>query len=302
MAMIIIPEEAEYILSVLNAKSPVHLLTYTAPVTRKMLHFNDLKYYSVPPLPADWQAPTWLKIELGIFAGRLYFEYDEYPALYSFLGIVDRQPAAPLSDYLDVETQSGMSLNEKEVASDDLRNTAKPAAPDEKQVAVEDNSKTVGALASDEKEKKTVAEIIDNTVKAPTLDEKEKQVAIENVWAIKAKSMEVKKPKTFTAKLLTFMQEWLSLRRKGQDFAQTPMGYVCQGKVLKADHPFFAKVDGAVHIPIEAEFLGEGVDGEEGDDDEDLSDYDDEHDDDGSMDVNLDGEVVGNERKLGHEG
>jgi hypothetical protein len=106
---------------------------------------------------------------------------------------------------------------------------------------------------------------------------------------------------------LTFMQEWLSLRRKGQDFAQTPMGYICQGKVLKADHPFFSKVEGAVHVPVEVEKLGEGSDWNEGEgegddgsgDGEYLLNYDGERDDNGSMDVNVHEDVDDNE---GYEG
>ena len=45
----------------------------------------------------------------------------------------------------------------------------------------------------------------------------------------------------FCAKPLVFLQEWLAIRRKGQDFAHTPMGYVCQGKRLDPSHPFFAQ-------------------------------------------------------------
>ena len=41
--------------------------------------------------------------------------------------------------------------------------------------------------------------------------------------------------------LAEFLMEWLSIRRKGQDIAQTPMGYVCQGKPLDGSHPFFAE-------------------------------------------------------------
>lgn len=48
---------------------------------------------------------------------------------------------------------------------------------------------------------------------------------------------------SFTAKPLTFLQEWLAgcVRRRGQDFVRTPMGSVCQAKPLKASHPFFVK-------------------------------------------------------------
>jgi hypothetical protein len=51
--LIVNPEEAETILPLLHdVQNPVtHLLTYAAPVTRKMLQFNDLKYYAVPNLP-----------------------------------------------------------------------------------------------------------------------------------------------------------------------------------------------------------------------------------------------------------
>ena len=51
--------------------------------------------------------------------------------------------------------------------------------------------------------------------------------------------MEVKTP-TFSEKPLEFLHEWLAVRRKGQDFTDTPMGFICQGKLLTSSHPFFA--------------------------------------------------------------
>lgn len=50
-----------------------------------------------------------------------------------------------------------------------------------------------------------------------------------------------------TSRPLTFLQEWLSVRRKGQDFAHSPMGYVCQGKPLNESHPFFNKNEPGVN-------------------------------------------------------
>ena len=148
-ALVIIPEEAEIVISMLRyIKRPnIHLLTYAAPVTKKMLHFNDLNYYTMPAMPTGWKAPRWLKLELGLFAGRLYFEWDEYDDLRKYLGI---------------------------------------------------------SLDSDEK----VAE-------SPIKSQK------------------------FTTKPMELLQDWLAVRRRGQDFAHTPMGYVCQDKPLTADHPFF---------------------------------------------------------------
>lgn len=66
-----------------NAK--VHLLLYAAPVTKKMLHFSRLKYYALPSLPLGHVVPQRLINELGIFAGRLYMEFDECATLVKFI-------------------------------------------------------------------------------------------------------------------------------------------------------------------------------------------------------------------------
>jgi hypothetical protein len=168
------PEEVEIIISLIhNIKThPTHLLTYAAPVTRKMLHFNDLKYYALPELPKEWKAPSWLSIELGIFAGRLYFEYDEYEDLCQFLGLDKTSRIKDKGE--DSEPTDGQSSEEGE---DSVDERAVPLAEGQKQ--------------------------------------------------------------SFTARPLTFLQEWLTIRRKGQDFAHTPMGHVCQAKSLSANHPFF---------------------------------------------------------------
>ncbi|TVY94359.1 hypothetical protein LAWI1_G000351 [Lachnellula willkommii] len=173
-ALVIIPEEAEHIIPLLfDVKDPpTYLLTYAAPVTRKMLlHFNDLKFYSIPNLPSDWEAPLWLKVELGLFAGRLYFDYSEYATLCKFLGV--KESAASLEE-IDDDFELG----------------------------------------------------------PPALDGVVEEVA--------AKSQAV-----FARKPLTFLHEWLAIRRKGQDFASSPMGQVCQGKPLTSDHTFFMKPEAA---------------------------------------------------------
>lgn len=180
-AIVLIPEEAEAVIPLIHQEeAPVtHLLTYSAPVTRKMLHFNNLNYYAMPSLPAGWKAPTWLKLELRIFAGRLYFEYEEYENLRNYLGL--RETAAAVLTEMVNETGTAAELDGSDGGAD---------------------------------------EAVTATIK---------QVA------------------SFTAKPLTFLQEWLAIRRKGQDFVHTPMGYVCQGKALTKAHPFFSEIvnDGA---------------------------------------------------------
>lgn len=164
-ALIVVPEEVEILLPILTTveKPLTHLLTYAAPVSRKMVHFNSLKYFAVPTLPVEWQPPIWLTIELGIFSGRLFFEFDEYNDLRKYLGYQ------------------------------------------------EDN------------------------VRSPTDSHQINKVADEAELNFGAPQVQ-----SFTAKPLVFLLEWLTLRRKGQTFNHTPMGYVVQEKPLVASHPFFA--------------------------------------------------------------
>ncbi|KAK6495019.1 hypothetical protein TWF481_003047 [Arthrobotrys musiformis] len=148
IAIIVTPEEAEYLIPHVNNKtrdSPVHLVTYAAPITRKMVQFDSLKFLAIPPLPESWSPPAKLSVELGIFAGRLYFAFEH---------------SADIKDYLDL-TNEGL-------------------------------------------EESIMAEAV-----------------------------------VFTGKPLSFLQEWLTLKRKGQDFLHTPMGYLCQSKSFLKSHPFF---------------------------------------------------------------
>ncbi len=134
-ALIVIPEETELLIPIMRAKSAVHLITYAAPFTKDMEHFNNLSYYVLPPLPSGHRVPQWLSIQLGMFAGRLYADFSE---------------CAALAKYLEHSA---------------------------------------------------------NLVR----------------WVNPAR----------------FLLEWLVLRRKGQDVMHTPVGYVCQGRSLREDHPFF---------------------------------------------------------------
>ena len=185
--MVVIPEEAELLIPILRKfKHPnANLINYAAPVTRKMSYFNDLKYYAIPSLSKHWKPPTWLTVELGILAGRTYFEFHEYEDLRRYLSIKE-----------DGEAK----------------------VPDAK-VNAASNSST--------------SQKVNGAMNGNHVDQK---VTI------------------FTARPLTFLQEWLALRRRGHDFSHTPMGYVCQNKRLTADYPFFAKseTNGVNIMPVMA--------------------------------------------------
>ncbi|CAJ0547291.1 Ff.00g019180.m01.CDS01 [Fusarium sp. VM40] len=181
IAIVIMPEEAEALIPIMRDPSsnvPTHLLIYSAPITRKMLLFNDLTFHSIPPLPPDWKAPCWLQIELGIYAGRLYFEWDEYENMCALMGIQDG--------------------------------------------AVEDDEISMGEMKDD-----------------PVNDESINMDKLEPHKQLQAECKLAQNP-------LTFLQEWLAVRRRGQDFAHSPMGFVSQGKRLQGDHIFFKQAEHAV--------------------------------------------------------
>ncbi|KAE8402926.1 hypothetical protein BDV37DRAFT_294915 [Aspergillus pseudonomiae] len=155
VGLVIIPEEAEELIPIIRPmqNSTMHLIMYAAPFTKRMLQFDTLNYYALPSLPKGRSPPQWLPFELGILAGRLYFQFSEYKFLLEQLR-------------LDLEKPTS-HVDPAEASS----------------TAACDNS--------------------------------------------------------FVRTQLNFLQDWLTLRRQGQDISHTPMGYVCQGSRLRRDHPFF---------------------------------------------------------------
>ncbi|KAK4651863.1 hypothetical protein QC762_0097080 [Podospora pseudocomata] len=178
-AIVLIPEEAEILIQMIRDKVThpcVHLICYASPVTRSMLPFNKLNFFSMPPLPEGWVAPQWLRTELGILAGRLYFEWEEYEALCTFLGVDANDGTAKGLGLVDGEDEG-----------------------------------YGGDGAADE----------DHTLRNTQTN-------------------------SFAPRPLTFLQEWLAVRRHGQDFVHTPMGFLTQSKPLQQDHPFF----GGTSLPL----------------------------------------------------
>ena len=114
-ALIVISEEAELLIPMIRAarKPMVHLITYAAPVTKNMLHFNGLSYYVLPRLPDGYTAPDWLSIELGIFAGRLYINFPECAPVTNYLQLVDKTGTDSLqsrTDHSGIFTQNSVDF------------------------------------------------------------------------------------------------------------------------------------------------------------------------------------------------
>ncbi|KAL2761066.1 hypothetical protein ACRALDRAFT_1045793 [Sodiomyces alcalophilus JCM 7366] len=150
-ALVVVPEEAELLLRRLRrrGKPRVWLLCYAAPVTKSMQVFNTFTYFTIPSGKTKFNFPSWLAIEIGVLAGRLYFNYSEYASLLDWLG----------SDSSTASTSSSL---------------------------------------------------------------------------LSTCGLSIKEP-------LKFLIEWLMYRRQTDDIMHTPMGYVCQRRVLREDHSFFVK-------------------------------------------------------------
>ncbi|KAK3290215.1 uncharacterized protein B0H64DRAFT_350596 [Chaetomium fimeti] len=184
-AVVLIPEEAEQVIHMMHAKtthSKVHLITYASPVTKRMMAFNNLTFFSMPKLPECWEAPQWLKTELGLLAGRLYFQWHEHEPLCKFLGV--ERSLGPA--HLDSEDEEDTLTSEDDTDDDG------------------DGGRAGGTATPPRKKKQTIMT-------------------------------------SFSPRPLTFLQEWLAVRRHGQDFVHTPMGFLTQGKTLHASHPFFGE-------------------------------------------------------------
>ncbi|KAF2133722.1 hypothetical protein P153DRAFT_330168 [Dothidotthia symphoricarpi CBS 119687] len=216
IGLLVSPEEANLLIPILRGiRRPVcHLITYAAPITRRMLHFNKLDYYAIPPLPTSFKIPIWLTVVLGIFAGRLYFDWDEYEETMAYLGI------------------------------------------------------RTGDSGNDEESQGTQHE-------------------------------------AFAEEPLAFLHDWLAIRRKGQDFEHTPMGFITTGKPLSADHPFFSTAEDKSELESKFSMAAHTTqiteEDEESDDDED---HGKEHlfqhngDDDGGMDMHDDEDDYDDEENI----
>lgn len=162
-ALIVSDFEADAVLPLIRDRKPpfVHLITYAAPITRAMLVLDTLRLYTVPSLPATWRAPRWLVRDLGIFAGRLYFDFDEQAhAVYQSLGLPP--PTSTIG-------KGSIELTEMDLWHE-----------------------------------------------LPFGDQR----------------MEAEEG-PFSKTPLLFMQEWLAIRRKGQDFSQSMIGELIRGRRLE---------------------------------------------------------------------
>ena len=84
--VIVSPFEADRLIADIRTSKHVHLHVYTPRTSERMEPTDDLMFYSVPAVPADWTPPWELIDQLNVFAGQLYLrDWDAYLRLTSFL-------------------------------------------------------------------------------------------------------------------------------------------------------------------------------------------------------------------------
>ncbi|KAF8123615.1 hypothetical protein EV363DRAFT_1547333, partial [Boletus edulis] len=86
--VILSPFEVDRLMPEIRISEHVHLHLYIPRTTKRMKPADDLRLYTVPPLPSDWTPPWDLIDQLNIFAGQLYLSgHASYVRLCRFLGV-----------------------------------------------------------------------------------------------------------------------------------------------------------------------------------------------------------------------
>ncbi|KAI9573354.1 hypothetical protein HD554DRAFT_2166967 [Boletus coccyginus] len=88
LLVLLSPFEADLLMPDIRVSEYVHLHVYAPRTSQHMKPSDDLRLYSIPPLPSDWTPPWDLIDQLNVFAGQLYLrDYTSYLRLCRFLGV-----------------------------------------------------------------------------------------------------------------------------------------------------------------------------------------------------------------------
>ena len=98
IVIVISPYEANELLPIIRKCQKVRLHIYAPRVTASMRSFSDLAFYTIPASESpvrEWTAPAYLRIELNLFAGQLYFDSKEqYQRVCALLALHMAHPGA----------------------------------------------------------------------------------------------------------------------------------------------------------------------------------------------------------------
>ena len=87
------PYETDQLMPEIRLSKHVHLHLYIPRTTKHMKPADDLKLFTIPHVPDNWNPPWELIDQLNIFAGQLYLrDYETYLRLCRFLRIDSEDP------------------------------------------------------------------------------------------------------------------------------------------------------------------------------------------------------------------
>ncbi|KAF8557885.1 hypothetical protein OG21DRAFT_1504871 [Imleria badia] len=90
--VVLSPFEADLLTPDIRASEYVHLHLYAPRTSQRMKPSDDLRLYSIPPLPSDWTPPWDLIDQLNVFSGQLYLrDYQSYLRLCRFLDVPTKE-------------------------------------------------------------------------------------------------------------------------------------------------------------------------------------------------------------------
>ncbi|KAI9655268.1 MAG: hypothetical protein M1829_000681 [Trizodia sp. TS-e1964] len=88
IVLIVSPHEAQELMSIMKDSKLVHLHVYSALINPSFPPLDDLRLYTVPSLPENWQLPRHLRLQLNLFTGQLYFtSFRDYAETCEMLGL-----------------------------------------------------------------------------------------------------------------------------------------------------------------------------------------------------------------------
>ncbi|CAE6491982.1 unnamed protein product [Rhizoctonia solani] len=132
--VVISPQEVNKLLPLIRNSSVVRLHIYAPRVSRSMLSFSNLQFYSIPPVPKSLTRTGSLstaQLHLDLFAGQLYFScYQDYASLCASLGLFvrlrDEDPNVEIGTDGFISPEHRVQLVDRRPEYFDCRFTATP--------------------------------------------------------------------------------------------------------------------------------------------------------------------------------
>ncbi|KAG9079442.1 hypothetical protein FS749_008532 [Ceratobasidium sp. UAMH 11750] len=121
--IVLSPYEVNQLLPDIRNSGSVRLHVFAPRVIQSMLSFSDLRFYSTPSSASSYSPPpdTTLQLQLGLFAGQLYFDdHSQYRVLCAFLGVFIGTDANREAEDIQVQSDGFVAAPSREMLANHL--------------------------------------------------------------------------------------------------------------------------------------------------------------------------------------